>query len=384
MATSNTLTNLIPTLYKSLDIVAREQVGFIPAVLRDSSGESVALNQIINIPIVPTNAAEDIVPGQQAPGNGGQDIGNTTMTVTKSRMVPLLWTAEDQKAISGSGMYPSVNEQRFQQALRTLCNEVEADLAALYRYGSRAYGTPGTSPFGTAGDLTDSANVLRMAEDNGTPMADLHAVLGGGAIANIRGKQSVLFKVNEAGTSDLLRRGIIGDLHGAMIHNSAAVKTPTKGTGASYTTNTAGYAIGATLITLITGTGTVLAGDTVTFAGDTNKYMVDVGTSAAGPITLQEPGLKVAIAASATAMTVQNTAERSMYFPRAAIALLTRAPAMPDGGDSADDVITIADPISGLAFQVAMYRQYRQVHLEVGLAWGVKAIKPRFIFNLLG
>lgn len=380
---ANTLTNIIPTLYEALDVVSREQVGFIPAVHRDSAAERAAVGEVINIPIVPVQTAGDITPGVTAPASGDQDIGNTTMTISKSRMVPVRWTGEEQKGVRNSGLYPSVQTQRIQQAFRTLCNEVEADLAALYVNASRAYGTPGTAPFGTAGDLSDSAQILRILEDNGTPTSDLHAVMGSGAIANLRGKQSVLFKVNESGTSDLLRRGIIGDLHGAMIHNSGQVKTPASGTGASYTTNAAGYAIGATEITLITGTGTVLAGDVVTFAGDTNKYMVATALTG-GKINIAEPGLRKAIGASATAMTISAASERSLYFPRNAIALIARAPEMPDVGDMSDDVVDIMDPVSGLVFQVAMYKQYRQVKLEIGLAWGVKAVASRHIAALLG
>lgn len=380
---ANTLTNIIPTLYEALDVVSREQVGFIPAVHRDAAAERAAVGEVINIPIVPVQTAVDITPGITAPDSGDQVIGNTTMTITKSRMIPVRWTGEEQKGVRNSGLYPTVQQQRIQQAFRTLCNEVEADLAGLYVNASRAYGTPGTAPFGTANDLSDSAQVLRILEDNGTPMSDVHAVMGSGAIANIRGKQSVLFKVNESGTSDLLRRGIIGDIHGVMIHNSGQVKTPASGTGASYTTNNAGYAIGATEITLITGTGTVLAGDVVTFAGDTNKYLVATGLTG-GKITLAEPGLRKAIGTSATAMTISTASERSLYFPRNAIALIARAPEMPDVGDMADDVVDIMDPVSGLVFQAAMYKQYRQIHLEIGLAWGVKAIAPRHIAALLG
>jgi len=209
-------------------------------------------------------------------------------------------------------------------------------------------------------------------------------VLGSGAIANLRGKQSVLFKANEAGTDDLLRRGVIGDIHGVQIHNSAQVKTPTVGTGASYTTSTAGFAVGETSIALITGTGTILAGDVITIAGDSNKYVVKTGIAAAGTLVIQEPGLRQAIPASAKNVTIVGAAERSMFFPRSAIALLTRNPAMPDGGDMADDVTSIVDPVSGIAFQIALYRQYRQIHLEIGLAWGVKGIKPEHMALLLG
>ena len=49
---------------------------------------------------------------------------------------------------------------------------------------------------------------------------------------------------------------------------AAGVKTPVKGTGAGYTSTAAGFAVGTTVIPLITGAGTILAGDTVTFAGE--------------------------------------------------------------------------------------------------------------------
>lgn len=387
---ANTITNLIPTLYEAMDTISRELVGFIPAVSRDSSAERAALNQTINIPIVPAITAGDITPAVTAPNDGDATIGNTTLSITKSRYAPVRWNGEEQKSLNLNGITAQVTRDRFSQAMRVLVNEVEADLAALHVNASRAYGTFNTVPFGTAADLSDAAQARKILEDNGAGASDLQMVLGSSAIANIRGKQSVLFKLNEAGTDALLRRGIIGDIQGFALRNSAQVKTAvTAGThNSAGTTNTAGYAVGATTITLASaGTGTIIAGDIITFTGDTNKYLVvtgDADVSNGGSIVLAEPGLRVALAASAITITTIAATTRNMAFSRSAIALVTRAPAMPEGGDQADDVMEIQDPVSGLAFQVAMYRQYRQVRFEVGLAWGVKMLAPRHAMVLIG
>lgn len=390
MASPNTLTNLIPTLYAAADVVSRELVGFIPNVTRDSRIDRVALNQTVNVPVVGAVTPVSITPGAYAPDTGGATPGNVTVTISNQYAAPIAWNGDEQIATSETGIYDNVVTQRFAQAMRGITNLVEADLAALHINASRAYGTYNVQPFGTAADLSDMAQMIKILEDNGAPTADLRAVLSTTAVANLRGKQSVLFKVNESGTDQLLRRGIIGDIFGVGLGTSAQVKKDvTAGTnnGAAQT-NAAGYAVGAVTITLDSaGTGTIIAGDIITFAGDTNKYVVKTGdtdVSDGGTIVLQEPGLKQAIPASATVITTVAATDRNMVYSKSAIVLATRSPYMPEGGDQADDVMDIVDPVSGLAFQVAMYRQYRQVHFEVALAWGVKTIAPRHIGLLIG
>lgn len=386
-ATTTTLTGLIPTIYEAFDKVARELVGFIPAVSKDASPERAALNQTIRSPVVGAMAAENLTVDNVAASAPDQTIGYVDMTISKARSVPFGITGEEAKSVSGS--LATINRDRIAQCLRTLTNEVEADLAALHVNASRAYGTYNATPFGTADDFSDFAQPRKILDDNGVPQSDLQMVLGGAAIANIRGKQSGLFKANEAASTELLRRGIVGEVEGWDIHNSGQVKTAvTVGTGANATTDNAGYAVGATVLTLAAaGTGTILAGDIVTFAGDTNKYVVasgDADVSNGGTITLAEPGLRVAMSAATKAITIIGATTRNMFFHRSAIQLATRAPAMPEGGDAADDVMVIQDPVSGIAYEFCVYRQKRQVRYEVNLAWGVKMIMPRFSGVLIG
>ncbi|HGP4151371.1 TPA: P22 phage major capsid protein family protein [Yersinia enterocolitica] len=382
MAATNTLTGLIPTIYTALDIVSREQTGFIPAVARNTKADSAAKGQTVSAPVAPAAKTVDIVPGPTASGDAGQEIGNVDVVITKSKMAPVQWNGEEQLAIGPAGTYNTILADQFKQAFRALANEVDADLGALYYGSSRAVGTAGTTPFGIAADLSDFADSRRVLEDNGAPTTDLQMVLGSAAISNIRGKQSVLFKVNEAGTEELLREGIIGRIEGFSLHNSAGVKRVTAGTGAGFLVNKAGgHAVGDRLISVDTGTGTVKVGDVVAFDGDDHKYVVAAATSSV--ITIAAPGLMKALADNA-AVTVGGNYTANMAFDRNAFLLASRTPAMPDGGDTADDVMNVTDPVSGITFQIALYRQYRQVRYEVGLAWGVASVKPEHSTIILG
>lgn len=389
---SNTIAaGLIGPVYSALSNVSREFVGFLPAVTKDNGNfASAAIGQVVTAFTVPQASAVSIVPGVTAPNDGDQVLGSFNLAITKSRMVPIRWNGEEQLAINNAGpSFPPILRQQFEQAFRTLVNEVEQDIAiAAAKAASRASGTPGTAPFGTAGDLSDFAAQAQILDENGAPASPRAMIVNSGAMANLRGKQSVLFKVNEAGTSETLRRGKVGMVEGFDIGYSPAIKQVTKGTGASYTTNTAGYAVGSTSITLITGTGTVLAGDVVTFAGDTNKYVVATGVSAPGTITLQSPGLKQAIPTSAVAMTIGNSYTPNISFSQDGILLATRMPALPvklNGarGDMGEHQ-AILDPFTGLAFDLGIYEQYRQIKFELGLAWGVATPNPEHIALLLG
>jgi hypothetical protein len=386
---ANTLTGLIPTIYNALDVVSRELVGIIPATTLDAQYARAAVGQTVTSPVTPPQPATNITPGVTPPNDGDQTIGAMSMTLTKARRVPIRWNGEEKLGVDNNGAkFNIIFRDQVTQALRTLVNEVEVDLAALHTSASRAVGTAGTAPFGTAADLSDSAAALKMLEDNGAQGLDFQLVLGTAAMANLRGKQSVLFKVNEAGTDQMLREGITSRLQGFALRSSAAVQTFTAGTGASGTTNTAGYAVGATSIVLAAaGSGTILVGDAISFAGDTNKYIVTAGVAslaAGGTVSIAAPGLQKAIPTSATNVTVSATSARNLFFARSAIALATRVPALPNQGDSAADRQIVTDPLTGLSFEIAMYPQYRQMQYEVSLVWGCKAVKPEHFGVLLG
>lgn len=381
---ANTIpTELISYLYAAMDIVSREMVGFIPAVTLDPSAARAALNEDVYSFTTANATASDITPAVNSPDDGDQTLGKVKITITKSRCVPIRWNGEQSRALNNGVGRSTVQGNQITQAVRTLVNEIEADLAGLYKTTSRAYGTAGTTPFGTAGDYTDAAEVRRILVDNGAPRSDLQIVMNTAAGAKFRGKQS---DAAGQGTDQLLRQGVLLDVHGMALRESAQVKNHTKGTGSGYAVNNASnYAAGSTTLAADTGSGTILAGDilTNTTSGrDTNKYVVGTALSA-GSLAINAPGLVNAWTDNDT-LAVGNSYAANMAFSRSALVLATRVPATPAEGDAATDRMTITDPLSGLTLEIAMYPQYKQVRYEVAVAWGVANIKPEHTAILLG
>lgn len=381
----NSFTSLAADIYKAADIVGREQIGFIPSVTINSDAmKKVAFGDTVRsfftrAPVLNTA----FTPAMTIPEGDDQTVDNKTMTIDQIANVKIPYTGEDVKHLDNGAGYTTVYGDQIAQAFRKISNAVEAYIGVqVSKDFSRGWGTAGTTPF--ASNFNEVANLRKILVDNGCPFdGSITAVMNSSAGTNLRNLAN-LQKVNESGGTDLLRQGTLLDLQGIRLKESAGVNTHVAGGGTLYTSNTAGYAIGATAITLITGSGTVLAGDIVTFAGDTNQYCVEVGVAAPGVITLAAPGLRKALAASAVAMTIGASYTANAAFPRSAIELALRAPAMPPGGDAAVDRMTVQDPWSGLMFELAMYKGYGKQMLDITTFYSAKVWKPEFVAALVG
>lgn len=388
---ANVLTDLAADLYKAADVVSRELTGFIPAVTINADGsEMVAKGDTVRSHFTRPVTAIDRNVAMTVSEGTDQTVDNKTVTIDKDRSIEIPWTGEDIKHVNNGSGFESIYGDQVAQAMRTLTNEIEVDLAtASYLGASRAYGTAASTPFATAGDFTDASFVKQILVDNGAGEFDHQLIMNTSAGATIQGKQS---QANITGTDSLQRQGILLPLAGLDLRQSAQINNHTAGTAASATTDNAGYSVGDTTITLASaGTGTILAGDVISFAGDSNKYVVVSGSAnvaAGGTVVLQEPGLRVAMSAATKAITMTASSARNVAFKRSAIELVMRAPAIPMingvARDSAIDRMTIVDPRSGLPFVVSVYLGQGKAMMEVAAAWGKKVWKPEHVATLLG
>lgn len=304
---ANVLTDLAADIYKAADVVGRELVGFIPASTINANGsERAAKGDVVRASFTRAATAVDVTEAMTIPEGTDQTVDNKTLTINNARAVQIPYTGEDVRHLNNGIGFETVYGDQIKQAMRTLCNEIEADLgeAAGTATPAGTVGTGGTTPFASNFDLI--ADIRKELVDNGMPANDgqVSLIIDTAAGANLRNLAN-LQGANTAGGTDLLRQGVLLDLQGMALRESGNV-----------------YASGG------------------------------------------------------------STFNIAMH--RAAMELAMRAPAVPNGGDAADDAIVVQDPHSGLVFEVRSYRGYRKSMIEVAASWGVKAWKPDFIGHLLG
>jgi hypothetical protein len=392
MANTITLSGLTEIMYQARDIVAAEPCAFLNSVLVNSSGiERVSLGGTVNsFKTAQPTLNTSYTAAMTIPDGDDQTITAETLTVGQVANVKIPFKGETLRQIENTAGREAVKNDMFAQAFRKIRNTIEAHIGTVVKNGSsRATGTAGTTPFASN---HNSVNAIRqILVDNGCPVEDgmVSLVMSTTAGTNLR-NLSNLYKVNENGSGDLLRRGVLQDISGIMLKESAGVASHTKGTlGGSPTITNANFGIGETSLTLSSaGTGTIVAGDALSIANDTsNVYIVKTGdadVSDGGTVVLNAPGLRKATGASTRALTVAADYTANVAFHKSAVELVMRPPAMPEGGDAAAERMTIADDKTGLVYEVALYLGYGMNMLDITVFYQAKVWKPEFVGTLLG
>lgn len=386
---ANTLTNLAADIYRAADMVGREAVGFIPSVTVNTGSERVAKDGTVRSHFTRAQTVNETdTPSMTIPEGTDQVVDTKTLTINKYASVQIPWTGEDVKHVNNGAGFETIYGDQIKQAMRTIVNKIEYNgFVTAYTNASRAVGTAGTTPFASTHNLI--AQVRQILFDNACPVDDgqISLILSSSAGTNLRNLAN-LQKVNEAGGSELLRQGTLLDLQGMMIKESGQIVSHTKGAGTGYDFVALGEAIGQTTLSLEGGTVNstgINAGDIITHAGDSvNKYVVNTGlTATSGDIVIGDPGILIA-GVDANELTVGDSYTPNIAFHRSAIELAIRPPALPNGGDAADDIMLVQDPHSGLVFEIAHYKGYRKALIEVRCVYGWKAWKSANIATLLG
>lgn len=375
---ANVFTNLAADIYEAAERVGRELVGGVNAVKINSGAQAAAKGDTVRAAFTqPQTVSTTYAPAMTLPEGTDQTVDNKTMSLDTYASIQIPYTGEDQKHLNNGAGFQTVYGNQIMQAMRSITNKIELDLMLhLGQNAGNAYGTAGTTPF--ASNMNDLPNIMKLLLDRGCPDdGQITGIYDTTAAVNIQ-NLSNLFKVNEAGNGDLLRNGRLGELYNIVLRRSGQVARPAIGSGASYQLNGA-HAAGLKTITVDTGSGTIVAGDVVTI--NSVKYVVATALSG-GSFTIHS-GL-VAAGADNDAVAVNAISRRNVVIHRDAAELAIRPLAMPEGGDAAKDMMTVVDPVSGLAFTLCHYVGFKKSVIEIGTLYGYKLWLPDFAAVHLG
>ncbi len=347
---SNVLTALQSTLFASARIVPTLMTGLVAAADRDFNDQGVQKGGTVKVNVMPKmTAGTPPAPSMTFPM--GADRTATTIDFALNQEAEVTWnmTAEDERQLLISGQAQESLRQTLEQGWGSLRQQIDAYLGVVGKNSaSRALATAGTTPFGSNTDVLVDARIS--LNRNGVAEAPRRFVMDFDASGNY-GKLSSLLKVNEAGSDELLRNGAMGKLQGFFLSDSANIAYHTKGTMTGALVNSGALVVGSTTIPYDTGTPGatgIVAGDVISIAGDSNKYVVKTGPGAAasGNIVIQEPGLLVAPADNA-AITVENSYRANLALGPGALKLVAR-PMLHAAGAHIEQM-TIADEKTKLA-----------------------------------
>lgn len=376
---ANVFTNLAGDVFVAAEKVGRELVAGVNSVKINGGSQEAAKGDTVRASFTqPQTVSTTYAPAMTIPEGTDQTVDNKTMSLDTYASIQIPYTGEDQKHLDNGAGYEWVFSKQIEQAFRSICNKMESDLMLhLGKNAGNAYGTAGTTPF--ASNMNDLPNIMKLLLDRGCPDdGNISGIYDTTAAVNIQ-NLSNLYKVNEAGDSAMLRRGELGSLYNVNLKRSGQVGRPAVGTGTSYVLN-GSHAVGATSITVKTGSGTVVAGDVVTI--NSVKYVATSGIAAAGTFTIAS-GL-VAAGSDGDTVTLSAISRRNVVLHRDAAELAMRPLANPYGGDAAVDEMIVSDPHSGLSFKLSHYKGFHKSMIEVGCLYGYKLWLPDFACIHLG
>lgn len=362
-----TLESLYPTIQTALTDYGKGIVGFAGGVPIDAStSERVAKGQTIQMLEPEVGATGDATPGASGPRTGTLSADPRSVVIEKVRNIPIPITGDQMLGLRGN-IYPFM-QKAIKNAIRKLVDEMDEYLAEKALFGaSRVV----AANFGSVAGFAEITKQFQLNKINAIGRA--HLVLSPDGLATISSLSDV-GNADKFGSDELSRQGKIGMVRGYSLHTMLKPASLNHVTNTNYVVD-GDHAAGVTSLKIKSGSGALTAGMGVGIGSSPTTHYVtlnDVTTS--GTLQLNKPGL-MAAAANGTAVAAfsTKTTPEIAYIPEA-IYMALRPPAVPDGGDTAVDSQIFRDDVSGLMFEVALYKQYMREVLDVRIAYGAKVV----------
>lgn len=383
MAGSIVTTNIVQTLV-SFGLDALREHCVMPRIVnrqyeRDIVGarRGATLNIAKPAAIATRTVAPDVVPPATTA------ITPTSISLTLDNWEEAVWAMDDEAV--AKTLATGVIESQMSAAIKAMANSIDTSIMTTAINGAFAFsGTSGTTPFSNG--WSDYLDARKQGNENLMPVDDRWVVLDPAAEANVLNLRGMVDASYRGDDGFAIRRGKMGYILGSDWQMSQNVQTHTAGTASSCTTDATGYAVGLKTLALASaGTGTILVGDVFTIAGDSQTYNCtsgDADISGGGSISF-EPGLKVAIATSTTAITLKADYVANLLIHKDAVAFVS-APLADEMIVSGQNVAVAVDEESGLSLRLEVERHHKQTNWSLDALWGSVVVRSELLGIIAG
>lgn len=376
----NTLTNVIDKLL-ARGLLALREMAVTPLLVNRGYEETPGTQgSTVDVPVPSAITVQDVTPAATPPSTADDTPGTVAITMNRWKEAPFHMSDKDMSEISASADYFPM---RATEAIRALANEVDGYVLSLFSKFYGIYGTAGTTPFQTS--IADATQLRKVLNNQLAPMDNRRFVMNPDAEAEaleLRAFHDASFGVGGAA----ILEGQITRRLGFDWFMDQNVATHTAGTGTNFLVNaSAGYAVGTKTIAVDAGSGTLLVGDILQFAGHTQTYVVTSALSG-GSVSF-EPGLVAAVANNEAVIGPGDTGGYGTHvmnagFHRDAIALATKP--LEGSNHPASVISSMTDPISGLTLRLEHTREHKRDRWSFDILYGAEVIRRELGARLAG
>lgn len=382
---SNNFAAIMPVTFAMALKVLRETCIMPRLVNLDFRDVPSGLGDTINVKIASAKTVSDVSP-TAAPVQGGDSTPvKVPIPLNRHRKAGFYMTDKERGEI-GTGMRP----RELEETIRALANDINGHILAQYVEVYGLVGTPGTTPFASDTSAAKAARLLLNQQ-----------------IAPLNPRRMVLDPIAEANASDLAKfvesdkrgdqtgmiEGQIGRKMGFdwFMEHQVPTHTSTPLTAGAATANgvqvigagsTDNGRTGTLSIAKATNTSPLKKGDIITISGDNQNYVVQADiTLIVGNTTVAiAPALRKATAGGETvslkASHVVNLAFHPDCFAFASRRLTSEV--------AAENMRSIADPVSGVVLRLEVIRQNKQDYWEFDVLYGAKCVRPELGTRVAG
>lgn len=372
---SNDLSPLIPKLLAQGQLALRQYAIMPRLVNRGVEEQAGQKGSTITIPISSAIDAQDVVPDNVSPATADVAPTEVTLTLDQWKEAPFYLTDKDFLEVD-RGVIP----MQASEAIKSLANTVDKYILGFYKKVYGFAGTPGTTPLAT--DLSEYLASRKVANNQLAPLDPRFMVINGDTEANALGLRAFQ-DASFTGNIDGIVNGQINNKVGArwLLDQNLDSVAHVAGTGSGYLINHGGgYAAGVDSVVVDTGSGTILEGDIVTFAGHSQTYTVK--TALSGNAFTFSPALKSAVADNA-AVTVKGNHALNLLFHRDAFAFASR-PFQSSDPMNLGKFMAQVDPVSGLALRLEVTREHKRTRFSYDILYGGACPRPELAVRMVG